>query len=82
MNNDIKFLNMERRTWYSFTNFEDQLDCMLQLFFRPQFVWFPSHLCIGVIPNSSGQLIGRTNYLYYSTGVDLYSRQILLSLLS
>ena len=32
------------------------LDCMHRLFFRPQYVWFPSHLYIGVIPNSSGQL--------------------------
>ena len=32
------------------------LDRMPQLvFFRPQYVWFPSHLYIDVIPNSSGQ---------------------------
>ena len=30
--------------------------CMPQLFFRPQYVWFSSHLYINVIPNSSGQL--------------------------
>ena len=27
------------------------------IFFRPQYVWFPSHFYIGVIPNSSGQLV-------------------------
>ena len=32
------------------------LDCMPQLFFRPQYVWFPSHLYVGLIPKSSGQL--------------------------
>ena len=32
------------------------LDCLPQLFFRPQYVWFPSHLYTGVIPNSTGQL--------------------------
>ena len=32
------------------------LFCMLQLFFRPQYVWFPSKFYTGVIPNSSGQL--------------------------
>ena len=32
------------------------LDCMPQLFFRPQHVCFPLHLYAGLIPNSSGQL--------------------------
>ena len=56
MNNDIKFLNLEWRTWYSLTNFKTTLDNMPQLFFRPHYVWFPSHLYIGVIPKSGGQL--------------------------
>ena len=32
------------------------LDCMLRLFFRPQYVWYLSHLYVALIPNSSGQL--------------------------
>ena len=36
--------------------FKTILDCMPQLFLRPQYVWFPAHLYIAVIPNSSGQL--------------------------
>ena len=33
------------------------LDCMPQLFFRPQYVWFLVHLYVGLIPNSSGQVV-------------------------
>ena len=29
---------------------------MPQLFLDPQYVWFPSHLYIGLIPNVSAQL--------------------------
>ena len=32
------------------------LDCMTQLFFRPQYVWFPVNLLGPMIPDSSGQL--------------------------
>ena len=32
------------------------LDCMPQLFFRPKYVWFPSHLKGQMIPDPSGQL--------------------------
>ena len=32
------------------------LDCMPQLYFRPQYMCFPSHLFVGMIPSSSGQL--------------------------
>ena len=56
MNNDIKFLNIEWRTRYSLTTFEDQFGLYALVFFRPQYVWFPSHLYIGVIPNPSGRL--------------------------
>ena len=51
MNNDIKFFNIEWRTWYSLTNFEEHFGLIL-----PQYVWFFSHLYIGVIPKPSGQL--------------------------
>ena len=50
---------------------------MVQLFFRPRYVWFLVHLYIGLIPNSSGQLAELIS-LYYFTRVDLYSHQILL----
>ena len=53
------------------------LDCMSQLFFRPQYVWFPSHLYSGVIPNASGQS-AEFNCLYYSIRVNQDSQQILL----
>ena len=57
MNNAIKFLDTEWRTRYSLINFEDHFGlCASIIFFRPQYVWFHSHLYIGVIPNSSGQM--------------------------
>ena len=52
MNNDIKVLIIEWETRYSLTNFEDHASVI----FRPQYVLFLSHLYIGLIPNSSGQL--------------------------
>ena len=57
MNNDIKSFNIELRIWYSLTSFEDHFGLHASvILFRPQYVWFPSHLYRGVIPNSSGQL--------------------------
>ena len=58
INNDMKFLNIEWRTLYSLKNFEDhfRLHASVNYFFRLQYVWFPVHLYIGLIPNSSGQL--------------------------
>ena len=57
MSNDIKFLNIEWRTQYYLTNFEDHFGLHASvIFLRPQYVWFPSHLYAGLIPNSSGQL--------------------------
>ena len=67
MNNDIKFLNTESRTWYSLTKFLRPfwIACP-SYFFRPQYVWFPSYLYVGSVPNSSGQLaeliVGRNKY--------------------
>ena len=49
MNNDIKFLRIEHDIPTPIL--KTTLDCMPQLFFRPQYVWFPSHLYVGVIPN-------------------------------
>ena len=54
MNKVIKFLNIEWRTQYSLTN--TILDCMAQLFFTSQYVWFLIHLLIALIPNSDDQL--------------------------
>ena len=56
MNKNIKFLNIVWRTWYSLPNFEDHIGLHVPIIFRPQYVLFPSHLCVGLIPNSSGQL--------------------------
>ena len=57
MNSDIKCLKIEWRTRYSLTYFEDHFGLHASvIFFSAQYVWFPSHLYIGVIPNSSGQL--------------------------
>ena len=53
------------------------LDCMPQLFFRPKYVWFPSHLKGQMIPDPSGQL-AELIVLIISTRVDLYCHQILL----
>ena len=56
MNNDIKFLNIEWRTWYSLTNIDDRFGLHDPVNFRPQYVWFPLHLYASLIPNSSSQL--------------------------
>ena len=56
MNNDIKFLNIERILYYSLINFEDHFRLHASVAFRSQYVWFPSHLYVGLIPNSSDQL--------------------------
>ena len=53
------------------------LDCMPQLFFRLQYVWFSEHLWGLAIPNSSGQ-VAELIVLYHSTRADLYSNKILL----
>ena len=77
MNNDIRFLNIEWRTWNSLTNFEDHFGLHASVIFRHQYVWFPSHLYVICIPNSSGQLTKLFVY-NYSSRVDLYSHQIVL----
>ena len=56
MNNDIKFLNTEWKTWYSLTNFEEFWIVCLSYFFKPQYVWFLVHLYVAYLPNSSSQL--------------------------
>ena len=56
MNKDIKFLNIEWRTWFSLTNFEDHSQLLASVIFRPQYVWLLAQLYIDLIPNSSGQL--------------------------
>ena len=53
------------------------LDCMPQLFFRPNYVWFSVHLKGPMIPDPSGQLTELIVQIT-STRVDLYSHQILL----
>ena len=48
MNNDIKFLNIEWRTPYPLTNFEDRFGLRASIiYFRLQYVWFPVHLYTG-----------------------------------
>ena len=56
MNKDIKFLNIEIRTWYSLTYLEDHIGLLPSVSFRPEYVWFPLHFYVALIPKSSGQL--------------------------
>ena len=56
MNDDIKFLNIEWRTQYSLTNFEDHFGLHNSIIFRPQYVWFLVHSYVALIPKSSAQL--------------------------
>ena len=55
MNDGIKFLKM-KDTIFPHLFWRPFWIACLGYFFRPQYVWFPSHLYIGVIPNSSVQL--------------------------
>ena len=50
------------------------LDCMPQLFFKPQFVWFPAHLLGHVIPNSSGQLTELNVYIIQPEQICIVTR--------
>ena len=57
MNNDIKFLNIEWRTPYPLTNFEDRFGL------RASVIFLDSNMCgflfictLAKLPNSSGQL--------------------------
>ena len=47
-------------------------DCILQLFFRLQYVWLHVHSYIGLIPNCNGQL--KEPFILFHR-VDLYSHQ-------
>ena len=74
MNNDVKFLNIEWRTGYA-THFENHLDCMPQLFFRPDMCGF-WYVCM--LDSSQTPVVNWQTYLfilYYSTKVNLYSPQ-------
>ena len=73
MNNDIEFLNIEWRTRYFFTNYEDRfwIACP-SYFYTPICVVSGTFVCR--FDPKLQWLIGRTN-LYYSTGVDLYSHK-------
>ena len=74
MNNDSKFLNTEWRTWYSLTNFEDHFGLHTSgVFLNPNMCGF-LYMCMLLGSQS------RTNCLYHSTRLDLYSHQILLEL--
>ena len=76
MNNDIKFLNIEWRTWYSRTNFEDHFGLHASvIFYTP--ICVVSFTFVGCFDRKLKWLIGRIDCLYYSTRVDLYSHQIL-----
>ena len=63
MNNDIKFLKMKNTIFP--TNFEDHFGLHASVNFLASNVWFPSHLYIGVIPNSSGQLAELIIYILF-----------------
>ena len=63
MNNDIKFPNIEWRTRYSLTNFEDHFGLHASVIFRLQYVCFLAHLYVGLIPNTSGQLAELIAYI-------------------
>ena len=76
MNNDIKFLNIER-TWYSLTNFEGHFGLHASVFLDPISMTSGTFVCC--FDPKVQWSIGRTNCLYYSTRVDLHSHQILLS---
>ena len=54
MNIGIELLNREWRSRYSLKTI---LDCMPELLFIPEYVWFLVHLYAGLIPKSSGQLV-------------------------
>ena len=57
MNNDIKFVNVEWRTWYSLTNFEDRFRVHVSLIYEAKtYMWLLEHLYVGLIPNPSSQL--------------------------
>ena len=50
MNNDIKFLNIEWRTPYTLTNFEERVGLLASVIFLDSihmYVWFPVHLYTG-----------------------------------
>ena len=48
MNNDIKFFNIEWRTPYPLTNFEDRFGLRASvIFLDSQYMWFPVHLYTG-----------------------------------
>ena len=50
------------------------LDCMPQLFFRPQYVWFLVHLYFAFIPNSSGELAELIVYIIPLEYVSIVTR--------
>ena len=52
----------------------------LSYFFRTNYVWFPVYFKGNVIPDPSGQLAELIVYIT-STRVDLYSQQILFTLM-
>ena len=48
MNNDLKFLNIEWRTQYSHTNFDEHFGLHASVIsYSPQYVWFIVHLYVG-----------------------------------
>ena len=47
MDSDIKFVNIEWRTPYPLTNFEDRFRLRASVIFLIQYVWFPVHLYTG-----------------------------------
>ena len=56
MNNDIKSLTQNEEHDIPSKILKTIFNCMSQLFFRSQYVWFLVHLYVSLLPNPRGQL--------------------------
>ena len=77
MNNDIKCLNIEIRTRYSLSKFEDHFELHASVI-SFNLICVVSGIFMGWFDTKLYCSVGRTNCLYYSTRVDLYIRQIII----
>ena len=74
MNNDIKFLDIEWKTWCSLTYFEDHFGLhasVISYFLDPNICGF---LHISVIPNSGGQLAELIVYIIPLEIIRIFTR--------
>ena len=72
---DIKYINIEWRTRYSLTNFEDHFGLHASVIFLDPNMCDFLHICM--LAWSQILMVNWQNYLYYSIRVDLYNHQIL-----